>query len=62
MDLHRTVMSFTKYFLWWYQYTSLHSQTHAAPGRRTEYRSVWSLAGPISHIVPLGFLSSYGTV
>jgi len=57
LELHRTVMSFTKHFLWWY-----HSQVHAASGRRTEYRSVWSSSGPTSRNVLRCFFRSYGTV
>jgi len=62
LELRHTLMSFTKHSLCWYQYTSSHSQVHAASGRRTEYRSVWSLSGLISRNVLRCFLCSYGTV
>jgi hypothetical protein len=61
-ELQRTLMSFKKHFLWWYQYTSSHSQVHEASGRRTQYRSVWTFSGPTGRNVPRCILYSYGTV
>ena len=62
IELHRTAVSITKHFLWWYQYTSPHSQVHAATGKRTEYQFVWALTDYAGRDVLRCLLCSYGTV